>query len=356
MKHLELFSGIGGFRQAMDLVGRDLGCLISTIGYSEIDAKAIATYQANYDTNKELQIGDIVLFTSDEEKIKSLPDFDLLSGGFPCQTFSSMGEQAGFNEDRGQMFFRIMDIVNVKRPRYILLENVKNLVNHDRGRTMTRIIIELEGAGYIVHHDVFNTSDFGLPQTRNRTIIFARLEEAGEFSFAAELVKNVFDQMNRQESSLYFFNSTLDILAEKVSEKYYLSERIKPTILADGSAKFKANSEIDKPIARPLTASMHKMHRACQDNYYSDLFIQSKGDQRPCTWMSKEELAQIPIRKLTPYEAFLLQGFPASFVDRSRAAGVSDGALYKQAGNAVSVNVIYAVLYYLIKSNIIRPR
>ena len=267
-----------------------------------------------------------------------------------------MGEQAGFNEDRGQMFFRIMDIVNVKRPRYILLENVKNLVNHDRGRTMTRIIMELEGAGYIVHHDVFNTSDFGLPQTRNRTIIFARLKEAGEFSFTAELVKNVFDQMNRQESSLYFFNSTLDILAEKVSEKYYLSERIKPTILADGSAKFKANSEIDKPIARPLTASMHKMHRACQDNYYSDLFIQSKGDQRPCTWMSKEELAQIPIRKLTPYEAFLLQGFPASFVDRSRTAGVSDGALYKQAGNAVSVNVIYAVLYYLIKSNIIRPR
>lgn len=356
MRHLELFSGIGGFRRAMDLVGQDLKCPISCVGYSEIDAKAQATYQSNYDTTNELELGDIVEFTADIKKIKSLPDFNLLSGGFPCQTFSSMGDQAGFNEDRGQMFFRIMDIVNVKHPRYILLENVKNLVNHDRGRTMARILVELESSGYIVHHDVFNTSDFGLPQTRNRTIIFARPRSDGEFEFSANLVKETFDRILREHCSLLFFSSTIDILAEQVPDKYYLSERIKPTILADGSAKFIANSEIDKPIARPLTASMHKMHRACQDNYYSDIFIQSKGDSRPCTWMTKEELAKIPIRKLTPYEAFMLQGFPASFVDASRSAGVSDGALYKQAGNAVSVNVIYAVLYYLLKNKIIQPK
>ena len=355
MRHLELFSGIGGFRRAMDLVGQDCNCLITSVGFSEIDAKATATYQANYDTTNEVQIGDMVAFTSDEERINALPNFSLLSGGFPCQTFSSMGEQAGFNEDRGQMFFRIMDIVNVKHPQYILLENVKNLVRHDRGRTMARILAELERAGYIVRHDVFNTSDFGLPQTRNRTIIFARRQDDGNFEFSSDLVKHSFEEAKEQSCSLYFFNSTIDILSEQVSEKYYLSERIKPTILADGSAKFKANSEIDKLIARPLTASMHKMHRACQDNYYSDLFIQSKGEQRPNTWMSKEELATIPIRKLTPHEAFLLQGFPASFVDAARAAGVSDGALYKQAGNAVSVNVIYAVMYYLINNHIIDP-
>ena len=355
MKHLELFSGIGGFRRAMDLVGQDFNCRITNIGYSEIDSKAIATYQANYDTSNELVMGNIVEFTADEGRIQALPDFSLLSGGFPCQTFSSMGEQVGFNEDRGQMFFRIMDIVNVKRPRYILLENVKNLVRHDRGRTMARILAELNETGYFVRHDVFNTSDFGLPQTRNRTIIFARLQDDGDFEFSSDLVKSSFETVNKQSCSLYFFNSTIDILSEQASEKYYLSERIKPTILSDGSAKFRANSEIDKLTARPLTASMHKMHRACQDNYYSDIFIQSKGELRPSTWMSKEELATIPIRKLTPYEAFLLQGFPASFVDAARAAGVSDGALYKQAGNAVSVNVIYAVLYYLIKSRILDP-
>ena len=144
------------------------------------------------------------------------------------------------------------------------------------------------------------------------------------------------------------------MLAKNVAEKYYLSERIKPTILSDGSGKFKSNSEIDKLVARTLTASMHKMHRACQDNYYSDMFIDSKGEVRPSTWMSKEELAKISIRRLTPQEAFMLQGFPASFASDASKAGVADGALYKQAGNAVSINTIYAVLSYLIDNNIMK--
>ena len=353
MKHLELFSGIGGFRRAMDLVGRDLGCLISTIGYSEIDAKAIATYQANYDTNKELQIGDIVLFTSDEEKIKSLPDFDLLSGGFPCQTFSSMGEQAGFNEDRGQMFFRIMDMINERHPRYVILENVKNLMKHDKGNTIAVIKRELENAGYIVKMDVFNSNDFGLPQKRNRTIIFARRKRFGNFDFSSELVIKEFAEIKREECSLLFYESVIDILEKQVDEKYYLSDRIKPTILSDGSAGFKSKSEIDQIIARPLTATMHKMHRACQDNYYSDLFIQSKGADRPSERMTKAQLARIPIRKLTPKEAFMLQGFPGEFAANAGRKKVADGAMYKQAGNAVSVNMIYAVLYYLVNNKII---
>jgi DNA (cytosine-5)-methyltransferase 1 len=99
---------------------------------------------------------------------------------------------------------------------------------------------------------------------------------------------------------------------------------------------------------------MHKMHRACQDNYYSDLFIQSNGEDRPSERMTKEELAGIPIRKLTPKEAFMLQGFPNNFADNAGRARVANGAMYKQAGNAVSVNTIYAVLYYLITNRIIR--
>ena len=99
---------------------------------------------------------------------------------------------------------------------------------------------------------------------------------------------------------------------------------------------------------------MHKMHRACQDNYYSQDFIDSEGATNPVLTYTKEELAKLPIRKITPEEAFLLQGFPSEYATKARNAGVSDGALYKQAGNAVSVNVIYAVVYYLIKNNIIR--
>ena len=115
-----------------------------------------------------------------------------------------------------------------------------------------------------------------------------------------------------------------------------------------------SKSEIDQMVARPLTATMHKMHRACQDNYYSDLFIQSNGADRPSERMTKDQLARIPIRKLTPKEAFMLQGFPDDFAAKATNAKVADGAMYKQAGNAVSVNTIYAVLYYLITNRIIR--
>lgn len=354
MTHLELFAGIGGFRQAIDKVCQDFGISSKCVGFSEIDPKAHQTYCINYNVKDEVDMGDIVAFTSNLTNIERLPNFELLTGGFPCQTFSMMGEQAGFKEERGQMFFRIMDIINVKHPRYILLENVKNLMNHNKGRTISRILKELRKANYFVHLDVFNTCDYGLPQTRNRTLIFARSKEEGDFMFSKDLVKMAFESIDKSKCSLNFYNSTIDILESEVDKKYYLSPQIKPTILADGSAGFKSISEIDMVIARPLTASMHKMHRACQDNYFSDVYIKSHGRKRPSDWMNKDELAMIPIRKLTPEEAFKLQGFPDYYATNSRINGVANGSLYKQAGNAVSVNTIYAVLYYLISSKIIK--
>lgn len=354
MKHLELFAGIGGFRRALDLIQQDLSIPMECVGFSEIDAKAKQTYFANFHIGEnEVDMGDIVAFNSDIQNIHNLPNFDLLTGGFPCQTFSMMGKMAGFEEDRGQMFFRIMDIVNYCHPRYILLENVKNLMNHDRGNTIAVINKELEEAGYIVKMDVFNSNDFGLPQKRNRVIIFARRRHLGHFNFSAELVKTTFEQIKRNKSSLYFYNSTINLLEQIVDKKYYLSEKIKPTILSNGSAGFKSKSEIDQIVARPLTATMHKMHRACQDNYYSDLFIQSKGREKPSERMNKDELSKIAIRRLTPKEAFMLQGFSPNFATNAESAGVPDGAMYKQAGNAVSVNTIYAVIYYLITNNIL---
>ena len=353
MNHVELFAGVGGFRRAMDLISHDLRFPLQTVAYSEIDKNAQMTYCANYNTDNEVSMGDIVAFTQDREAMNNLPAYDLLSGGFPCQTFSMMGAQEGFNEERGQMFFRIMDLINERHPRYVLLENVKNLKNHDNGNTIAVILAELENAGYQVGMDIFNSNDFGLPQKRNRVIIFARLANLGDFEFSSELVKQAFARINRKRCSLNFYDSVIEILEKNVEPKYYLSEKIKPTILCDGSAGFKSKSEIDQVIARPLTASVHKMHRACQDNYYSDLFIQSEGKQRPSEEMTKEDLAKLAIRKLTPREAFLLQGFPPDFADKARVAKVANGAMYKQAGNAVSVNVIYAVLHYLILNRII---
>lgn len=353
MNHVELFAGIGGFRRAMDLVSKDLGLPMRTVAYSEIDPKAIDTYKANYNTENELAMGDIVEFVKDKKTMKILPKYDILSGGFPCQTFSMMGSQEGFNEKRGQMFFRIMDMINYRHPRFVLLENVKNLINHDKGNTIAVIKSELENAGYLVKMDIFNSNDFGLPQKRSRVIIFARRRYLGQFDFSTELVKASFTQIDQEKCSLCFYNSTIDLLDKIVDEKYYLSEKIKPTILSNGSAGFKSKSEIDQIVARPLTATMHKMHRACQDNYYSDIFIQSEGRDKPSGRMSKDELTRIAIRKLTPKEAFMLQGFPGDFAYKASIAKVSDGAMYKQAGNAVSVNTIYAVLYYLINKKII---
>lgn len=354
MNHVELFAGVGGFRRAMDLISKDLGFLIQTVAYSEIDKNAITTYNANYDTVGEVVMGNIVEFVKDTRAMRSLPHYELLSGGFPCQTFSMMGNQEGFEEERGQMFFRIMDMINARHPRYVLLENVKNLMRHDGGNTISVIRQELEDAGYIIKMDVFNSNDFGLPQKRNRVIIFARRRNMGNFEFNADLVRDAFAQIDRNHCSLNFYDSIIDILDREVDGKYYLSEKIKPTILSNGSAGFKSKSEIDQAVARPLTASMHKMHRACQDNYYSDLFILSNGEDRPSERMTKEELARIPIRKLTPTEAFMLQGFPNNFANNAGRARVANGAMYKQAGNAVSVNTIYAVLYYLITNRIIR--
>lgn len=352
MNHIELFAGIGGFRRAMDLISKDLGLSIKTVAYSEIDNKAIDTYNANYDTNEEIAIGDIVSFVHNKSAMRDLPKYDILSGGFPCQTFSMMGHKAGFGEERGQMFFRIMDMINARHPKYVLLENVKNIMKHDGGNTITVIKNELEKAGYVVRMDIFNTNDFGLPQKRNRAIIFAKKGKI-RFDFSSELVKESFSKIDRNKCSLCFFDSAIELLDKKVDNKYFLSDKIKPTLLSDGSSGFKSKSDIDQIIARPLTATMHKMHRACQDNYYSDSFIQSNGVDRPSERMPKENLAKIPIRKLTPKESFQLQGFPADFASNAALAGVTDGAMYKQAGNAVSVNTIYAILYYLITNKIL---
>ena len=298
MKHLELFSGIGGFRRALDLLTQDKVLSFQCVGFSEIDDKAKRTYKTVYKTDGELDIGDIVNFTSDQKNIKALPSFDLLTGGFPCQTFSMMGKQKGFDEDRGQMFFRIMDIVDLKAPKFILLENVKNLCTHDKGKTYARIESELEARGYKVFSDIFNTADFQLPQKRSRVIIFAtkgRVPKDFNQQFSSQSIKDFFEK-NGKKTSVLRYKTTLQLLERVAPQKYYLSERIKPTILADGSAKFQSRSDINQAIARPLTASMHKMHRACQDNYYSQDFIDSDGKINHVLDYTKKQLASLQIK------------------------------------------------------------
>jgi DNA (cytosine-5)-methyltransferase 1 len=348
LKHLELFAGIGGFRKALDLLGNDFNLGVKCVGFSEKDPYAVRTYKSNFNTEGETEIGDIVNFTKYEDNIKALPDFDLLTGGFPCQSFSMMGKQLGFDDDRGNLFFNILDILRIKQPRYVLLENVKNLKTHDNSHTFNEIIKKLRDLGYHISADIFNSNNFALAQKRNRVFIFASKDAMPfGFDFSEPYIKSVFKPLNG-ETSIIRHKNVLDVLSKNVPSKYYLSEKIKPTILADGSKNFISKSEINPLIARPLTATMVKMHRACQDNYYSDNFLNAENPiSFSKQFFTKEELRHQKIRKITPEEAFALQGFDNVFYQNAVNAGLSDHQLYKQAGNAVSVNTVYAILYYL---------
>ncbi len=349
MRHLELFAGIGGFRRAFDILGLDQNIEMTCVGYSEIDKYAHKTYNANYDTAGETVLGDIVEFTANEQNIENLNNFDILTGGFPCQSFSMMGKKKGFDDVRGNVFFNILDILRVKQPPFVLLENVRNLLTHDKKNTIKVIEQELKNAGYRnVFYSIFNSENFGLAQKRNRVFIFATNQEVPtDFRFdERSVIRNYTENIRSQR--LLNQQNVLDILEKEVEEKYYISETLKPTILSNGSKKFKSKSEINQLIARPLTATMVKMHRACQDNYYSYEFLNSDNPLEYLnTEYSKEEQAKHRIRKLTPHEAFLLQGINGSFVDNARKVGISNHQLYKQAGNAVSVNTVYAILHYL---------
>ena len=295
MKTISLFSGIGGLDQGFINAGYDI------IWANDFDKYAVQTYQANFDS--PIVHGDI-----NEIALDSIPDHDILIGGFPCQPFSMMGSELGFEDARGTLFFRIAEIINSKikankKPRAIILENVRSLKTHNNGKTFSTIIKILEkDLGYKTFSMILNSAKYGVPQTRNRTFIVCFANHNATFNIPQEL------ELNR---------TMHDLLEENVPDKYFLSEKILPTILSDGTGGYKAKSEIDLPIARPLCATMGKMHRACQDNY-----VTQNGR----------------VRRLTPRECARLQGFSDNFL-----IPVSDAQAYKQFGNAVTVNVSHAV-------------
>lgn len=295
MRVVSLFSGLGGLDKGFLDNGYEI------VWANDFDKYAVQTYQANFGSH--IILGDI-----NEIPLEQIPDCDVLIGGFPCQPFSMMGQQKGFEDARGTLFFRIAEIIDdmIKRkqkPKAIILENVRSLKTHNNGKTYREIERILKKVlGYKVYCDILNSADFGVPQTRNRTYIICFANEQADFSFPG-----------KKKLSL----TLQDLLEQDVESKYFLSDRILPTILSDGTGGYQAKSEIDLKIARPLCATMAKMHRACQDNY-----VTQNGK----------------VRRLTPRECARLQGFEDTFV-----IPVSDCQAYKQFGNAVTVNVSSAV-------------
>jgi DNA (cytosine-5)-methyltransferase 1 len=346
LRHLDLFAGIGGFRLGLERAAKDAGRSYRCVGYSEIDTAAARTYQAIHDTTGELELGDIVPFARSRRHVRSLPEFEILTGGFPCQPFSMMGSQRGFDDDRGGLFFCILPLLRARLPPVVILENVRNIRTHANGKTMADIVRVLRQTGYrFVEHDVFNTAEYGLPQVRNRAYILALRSPPSDFVYSAMAIKSHMQSLSW--GSIHVYREVLDILERDTGPEFLLSDKIKPTILSNGTGGFRSKSLINRSPARPLCASMVKLHRACQDNYYSLDYIASRGALDDSE-LDPVLLAKKPIRRLTPREALMLQGFSSDDADKAHAVGVSRHQIYKQAGNAVSVNVPYAITTYLI--------
>lgn len=303
-KTVSLFSGIGGFDLGFEYAGFNI------IWANDFDKYACQTYREN--VGKNIVHGDIL-----EEK-NNIPQHDVLIGGFPCQPFSTFGKLQGFEDEqgRGTLFFEIKDIIKKHKTKVVVLENVKNIMHHDSGKTFERIIHELNELGYSCYYHIFNSADYGVPQRRNRCYIVGFLKEY------FNNIELVFPP--KEELTI----TTQDLLDKDVKAKYFCSKKIIKTILGEGTKNYIVKPTIDQEISKTLTATMAKMHRASQDNYVTDQI----NYERYC------DDTKTNIRKLTPNECRKLQGFPSDWKQV-----VSDCQAYKQFGNAVTVNVSYAL-------------
>ncbi|MDR1571119.1 MAG: DNA (cytosine-5-)-methyltransferase [Clostridiales Family XIII bacterium] len=288
--YIDLFAGIGGFHQAADSLGGK--CLLA----SEIDVEAKRAYTANYNLSPH---GDITKIDA-----KDIPDHDVLLAGFPCQPFSIIGNRLGFDDIRGTLFFEIARILEEKTPRLFVLENVKQLSRHNKGKTLQTIIHTLENLGYKVYWNVLNALDFGLPQKRERTVIVGFLDNDVCFSFPTNKTTGRLEDILEPD--------------EDVDAKFFASERIIEKRLEKHQSKFfpsvwhenKSGNISSYPYSCALRAGAS----------YNYLLVNGR-------------------RRLTSREMLRLQGFPDTF-----KIVCSDSQTRKQAGNAVPVNVIKAVL------------
>lgn len=401
IKYLDMYSGIGGFRSALDEVGG-----FECVGYCEIDKFAKQAYETLYDTKGEMYFEDARNICPDD-----LPDIDLICAGFPCQSFSLAGKQRGFDDTRGTLFFEVARVAAAKRPALLYLENVQNLLSHDKGWTFETILEVLDDIGYDVSWTVLNSANFGVPQSRNRVFItgFLRGRCAGEiFAFSQANPKTLKQRLpGREGNRVYDSNGlaiTLTSSAGGFGGKtglYILPIKSKTKIgyqfacSGDSINTAYANTDtrrgrVGKGIAHtetttatlavylidmnpsPRLTELARCITARQDSGISN----RKGEHSAVLVIVKEitpdeikELNGIKaeesntdktagviilsdeednqyiayIRKLTPKECWRLQGFTDEQFNKVKAIGMSDSQLYKMAGNAVTVPAVFAI-------------
>lgn len=370
MNFLDLFAGIGGFRLGMERAGH------KCVGYCEIDKYARLSYNAIHDTEGEIDYKDITEVTNEEFR-KLRGKVDVICGGFPCQAFSIAGNQLGFEDARGTLFYEIARAAEQVKPRYLFLENVRNLLSHDKGKTFARMLKILDELGYDAEWQVLNSKNFGVPQNRERVFIIAHLRgertyrvfpirgENKEPNFEPKIISigNTKNPKGTSRGSRSIVHDPNGIVGALTATDYKEPKQIAiPVLTPDREEKrqngrrFKTNGE---PMFTITTQDRHGVlvKEATKQGYavadVGDSINFSHPNSKPRrgrvgknianTLLTSDEqgvvLSDYKIRKLTPRECWRLQGFPDWTFDKAQAVN-SNSQLYKQAGNSVTVNVI----------------
>lgn len=314
IKFIDLFAGIGGFRLGFERIGYE--CVFS----AEIDKHACEVYEANYGDNPYCDITTL--------DTKTIPDFDLLCAGFPCQAFSISGRQKGFYDStRGTLFFDICRILKEKKPRAFILENVQNLETHDKGNTLRVMIYSLQELGYTVNYQVLNAKDFNTPQNRERVILVGNLDGIYfDFSLVEKSpVRPIKDYLDKEGEFEYLEPEEYTILNE-------YKKQPKSGLIFIGYR----NKKIRNVGVRPGTEHLSRVHKQPNRIYSSEGTHPTIASQETSGryWIYD----QGRVRKLTLDECFRFMGYPSTF----KKVGLKS-KLYERIGNSVCVNMIEAI-------------
>lgn len=323
MKFLDLFAGIGGFRLGMESAGH------KCIGFCEIDKFARESYKAIHNTKGEIELHDITAVS--DKSIRGIGSVDIICGGFPCQAFSIAGNRRGFEDTRGTLFFEICRFASILRPKYLFLENVKGLLNHDNGVTFETIISTLDELGYNVEWQVLNSKNFGVPQNRERVFIIGHLRR--------KCTRRIFPLSGKNQSTSS--QSVVKIGNVNPSGNGMNGE----VYQADGLY----NHDGEHDIAPTITSNSYQENNLVKIvDFYNKIIkdevgtLTSSGGGSTVRAGSFGVTDGYRIRKLTPRECWRLQGFPDWAFDKAQKVN-SNSQLYKQAGNSVTVSVIAAI-------------
>ena len=371
MKFLDLFSGIGGFRLGMESAGHEC------IGFCEIDKFARASYKAIHNTEGEIELHDITAVS--DESIRRIGRVDIICGGFPCQAFSIAGNRRGFEDTRGSLFFEIARFASILRPKYLFLENVKGLLNHDGGATFETILGALDELGYNVEWENINSKNFGVPQNRERVLIIGHLR--GEctrrvfpLSKSGQQATSIKEQYsntittrygNSQGAGAYIVESKSQKVrtigniypsGNGMNGEVYDSTGLAPTLTTNKGEGVKIiqrahgyNKGGEHDIAPTLTSNSYQENNLVKVvDFYNKITKDEVGTLTSSGGGSTVRAGSFGItdgyriRKLTPRECWRLQGFPDWAFDKAQKVN-SNSQLYKQAGNSVTVSVIAAI-------------